>query len=56
MTGLLAVEAEFLFNATFAFLWGELGDSDGIDNHGVRVMGLCVQVVGKGVVGLVGGL
>ena len=56
MAGFLAAEAEFLLTTMFAFFWGKLGDFDGIDDHGVRVMGPCVRVVGKGVVGLVGGL
>ena len=55
MTGFSAVEAEFLFNATFVFFWGELGDFDGIDDHGVRVMGLSIGGVRKGVIGLVRG-
>ena len=55
MAGFSAAEAEFLFNATFVFFWGELGDFDGVDDHGIRVMGFCIRVVGKGVVGLVGG-
>ena len=55
MTGFSAVEAELLFYAAFAFFWGEFGDFDGIDDHGVRVMCLGVGGVGEGVVGLVGG-
>ena len=31
-------EAEFLLDATFAFFWGELGDLDSVDDHGVGVM------------------
>ena len=55
MTRFAAVEAEFLLNATFAFLWGKLGDFDGIDDHGIRVVGLGVGGVGEGVINLVGG-
>ena len=47
-----AVEAKFLFNAAFAFFWGELGDLDRIHDHGVGVVGLGVGGVGEGVVGL----
>ena len=50
-----AAEAELLLNATFAFFWGELGDSDSIDDHGIRVMGFGVRRVGEGMVGLVEG-
>ena len=39
MAGFLAVEAEFLLNAMFAFFWSKLGDSDGIDDHGIGVVG-----------------
>ena len=49
-------EAEFLLDATFAFFWGELGDLDGVDDHGIRVMDFRGQGVGKGVVRLVGSL
>ena len=56
MTGFLAAEAVFLFNATFAFFWGKLGDFDGIDDHGVGVVGLGVGGVREGVIGLVRGL
>ena len=55
MTGFSAAEAELLFNATFSFLWGKLGDSDGIDDHGVGVVCLGVGGAGEGVIGLVGG-
>ena len=40
MSGLSAMEAEFLLNATLAFFQGELRDFDGVDNHGVGVMGV----------------
>ena len=49
-----AAEAEFLFDAAFAFFWGKLGDLDRIHDHGVRVMGLGVGGVREGVVGLMG--
>ena len=39
MAGFLAVEAELLLNASFAFFWSKLGDSDGIDDHGIGVVG-----------------
>ena len=39
MAGFSAVEAELLLNASFAFFWSKLGDSDGIDDHGVGVVG-----------------
>ena len=55
MTEFPAAETELLLNATFAFFWGELGDFDGVDDHGVRVVGLGVGGVGEGVVGLVRG-
>ena len=54
MARFLAAKAEFLFNATFAFFWGKLGDFDCIHNHGVGVVGLGVGGVREGVVGLVG--
>ena len=50
-----ASEAEFLFNAAFAFFRSKLGDFDGIYNHGIRIMGLGGRGVGERVVGLVGG-
>ena len=40
MAGFSAAEAQFLFNAMFAFFWGELGDLDRIHDHGVGVVGL----------------
>ena len=49
-----AAKAEFLFNATFAFFWGKLGDLDRIHDHGVGVVGLGVGGVREGVVGLMG--
>ena len=55
MAGFSAVVAELLLNASFAFFWSKLGDSDGIDDHGIGVVGFGVREVGKGVVGLVGG-
>ena len=54
MAGFSAAEAKFLFNAAFAFFWGELGDLDRIHDHGVGVVGLGVGGVGEGVVGLMG--
>ena len=38
MSGLSAMEAEFLLDAALAFFWGELRDFDGVDDHGVGVM------------------
>ena len=55
MAGFSAAETELLFNATLAFFWGELGDFDGVNNHGVGVVCLGVRGVGEGVVGLVRG-
>ena len=55
MAGFLAAKAEFLFNATFAFFWGKLGDFDRIYDHGVGVVGFGVGGIGEGVVGLMGG-
>ena len=52
VAGFSAAEAEFLFNATFAFLWGKLGDFDSVDDHGIRVVGFGVGGVREGVVGL----
>ena len=52
MAGFSAAEAKFLFNAAFAFFQGEFGDLDRIHDHGVRIVGLGVGGVGKGVVGL----
>ena len=55
MSGLSAMEAEFLLDAASAFFRGELRDFDGVDDHGVGVMGFGVRGVGERVVGLVGG-
>ena len=55
MAGSSAAEAEFLLNAAFAFFWGEFGDFDSIDDHGVGVVCLGVGGAGEGVIGLVGG-
>ena len=55
MAGFPAAEAEFLFNATFAFFWGKLRDFDGINDHGVGVVGLGVGGVREGMIGLVRG-
>ena len=54
MAGFSAAKAKFLFNATFAFFWGEFGDFNRIHNHGVGVVGLGVGGVREGVVGLMG--
>ena len=56
MSRFLAAEAKLFLNATFAFFRSELGDLDGIYDHGVRVVGLGGRGVGERVVGLVGGL
>ena len=50
-----AAEAKFLLDATFALFWSKLRDFDGIYDHSVGVVDLCIRGVGKGVVGLVGG-
>ena len=55
MTGFPAAEAKLLFDASFVFFWGEFGDFDSIDDHGVGVVGLGIRGVGEGVVGLVRG-
>ena len=55
MTGFSAAEAEFLLNASFAFFWGKLGDFDGVNDHGVRVVGLGVGGAGEEVISLVRG-
>ena len=44
---LAAVEAELLFNASFMFFWGEFGDFDGINGHGVGVVGFGIGGVGE---------
>ena len=38
MAGFAATEAEFFFDASFAFFRGKLRDSDGVDDHSVGVM------------------
>ena len=55
MTWFAAAEAEFLFNAMFAFFWGEFGDLDSVNDHGVGVVGFGIGGVGEGVVVLVRG-
>ena len=55
VAGFSAAKAEFLFNTVFAFFWGKLGDLDGVNNHGVGVVGFGVGGVGEGMVGLMGG-
>ena len=52
---LSAAKAELLFDASFAFSWGEFEDFNGVYDHGVRVMGLGGRGVGEGVIRLVGG-
>ena len=54
MAGFSAAKAKFLFNAMFAFFWGELGDFDRIHDHDVGVVGLGAGGVREGVVGLMG--
>ena len=56
VSGFSAAEAEFLFNARSTFFQGELRNFDGVNDHGVGVVRLGVRGVGKGMVGLVGGL
>ena len=56
MAGFSAAKAKFLFNATLAFFWGELGDFDRVHDHGIGVVGLGVGGVGEEVVGLMGRL
>ena len=53
VAGFPAAKAEFLFNAAFAFFWGELRDLDRVHDHGVGVVGFGGGV-GEGVVGLMG--
>ena len=55
VAGFLAAEAELLLDAAFAFFRGEFGDLDGVDDHGVGVVGSGVGGVGERVVGLVRG-
>ena len=55
VAGFSAAETEFLLNAAFAFFGGELGDFDGVDDHGVGIMSFSVGGVGEGMVGLMGG-
>ena len=52
VAGFSAAEAEFLFNAALAFFWGELRDLDRVHDHSVGVVGLGVDGVREGVVGL----
>ena len=54
MSRFSAVEAEFFLDTTFAFFWGEFGDFDSVDDHGIGVMSFGGQDVGEGVVRLVG--
>ena len=54
VAGFSAAEAKLLFDATFAFFWGELGDFDSIDDHSIWVVSF-VGGVGEGVVGLMRG-
>ena len=53
--GFSAAETKFLLDAAFSLFWSKLRDFDGIDNHGVRVMGFDIQGGGEGVVGLMRG-
>ena len=55
MSRFSAAEAEFLLDAMLVFFWGEFGDFDSVDDHGIGVMSFRGQGVGKGVVCLVGG-
>ena len=54
MSRFLAAEAEFFLNTMFAFFWGEFGDFDSVDDHGIGVMSFGGRGVGEGVVCLVG--
>ena len=54
MTQFAAVEAELFLNASFAFFGGKLGDFDGIDDHGIRVVGFS-RGIGEGVIRLMRG-
>ena len=40
VAGFSAAKAEFLFDAAFAFFWGQLRDFDCIYDHSVGVVGL----------------
>ena len=54
VAGFSAAKAEFLFNATFAFFRGKLGDLNRVYDHGVGVVSLGGGGVREGVVGLMG--
>ena len=55
MSRFSAAEAEFFLDTTSAFFWGEFGDFDSVDDHGIGVMSFRGRGVGEGVVCLVGG-
>ena len=54
VAGFSAAEAEFLVNTSFAFFGGEFGDFDGVNDHGVGVVGFGGGGVREGMVGLMG--
>ena len=42
MSGFSAMEAKLFLDVAFAFFWGKLRDFDGVDDHGVGVVGFGV--------------
>ena len=55
MPRLAAAEAETIFDATFLFLWGHLGDTYDINIHGIGIFSR-FRWQGSIVVGLFGGV